>query len=431
MFKQFLKIFAGSSAICLSASALASTGTMSGEFVFTQMQHHCGVGNGTKYPCTQKGQEAKVRRARVEILRNSDSAVIGTGWTGTDGVFNMSWTDNSAPGNVVVKLRWRSEHQDGRFQIRDNTGNGLWAFNVSGTFTAVANGLTPIGKKNWGSNELANVYDGATKMWENSLSQSNRMNSYFGNLTPPGSGATSYVQIRTNVDDGTCATGGAFDDLNRICLPSNSNLRNQSRVMHEMGHLASFRATRDQTAFGRADTSLSGSGWSFDTAEWNSRQFTEGVATALANVGLYFQNANTPFTCGNASTSCDTAGGFSLEATPASCATERRWELSTERYFWDIYDSVNDSESLSMPMWHIVDTIHAFDPGTGNRQKSEVGSSISDPDGHSTTDFMENWKVWGTDSSAVLTKNCQPSGTATDTATTGCSPAGGQCPAPD
>jgi hypothetical protein len=414
----------------LPAQAQASSGTITGRFVFTQMQLNCGVGTGTKYPCTEQGQTSGARRARVEVRRASDGQTLGTNFTDSTGTFSVGWTDNTATGNVSVTLRWRPIHADGRFQIGNNVG-ALWALNVSGTTTAINGGPTPIGTKNWGNNRVANVYDGAVKMWENSLSQSNRMLSFFGNLTPGGAGATQYVDIRTEVDDGSCPTGAATDDLNRICLPTSAYYENQFRVMHEMGHLASFRATRDQTAFARADTSLNGSGWNATSGEWFSRQFTEGVATALGNVGLYFANASQPFSCGS-DTQCDAAvDGLNLE-TSSNCATLRRAEISNERYFWDIYDSSADgSDNLNRGVFEIVDTIHAFDLGTGNAQKSEVGASITDPDGHSTLDFVNRWIVFGTNSTAVLTQNCTPSGQAIDTATTGCTPAGGNCPAPD
>src|SRR5919106_5878703 len=118
----------------------------------------------------------------------------------------------------------------------------------------------------------------------------------------------------------------------------------------------------------------------------------------MATVGLYSSNAAQPRSCISAA-ACT---GFDLEVTPANCTNEVRWPISAERYFWDVYDTANDGETLAQGVWHLTDTLHAFDPGTDNRQRDETWngsfSSLDDLEGHSTLDFMENWKTWGTDS---------------------------------
>ena len=79
-------------------------------------------------------------------------------------------------------------------------------------------------------------------------------------------------------------------------------------------------------------------------------------------------------------------------------------------HFWDTYDN----NSMGEGVWHTVDTIHAFDSDTGNRQKHEPWnssmSSYDDRDGRSAFDYVQNWITWGTDSSYYLTFNCDDEG---------------------
>jgi hypothetical protein len=193
--------------------------------------------------------------------------------------------------------------------------------------------------------------------------------------------------------------------------------------MHEMGHIASYKASRDQNfrqpghceLYSYPSTScVSGAGWSLTSAEWEAAAFEEAVATHLGDVSLYRASATEPHNC-LSNLSC-TTGSFNIETSPGTtCGTDQnRVPLNHMRYHWDNYDSVSDytGENLSRGMWEVVDTLHAFDPGFENRQKDEpffllLGLTfIDDHDGRSPVDFRENWIVWGTDSSTQLTNNC-------------------------
>src|SRR5918996_4101982 len=183
--------------VVATVPAWASSGTMSGTFQFTQRQENCGNGVNAKYPCGQYNTPRPVRNSRVEIRRASDNALLGAGTTNNLGGFNVAWTDNSASGNVSVLVWWRSQQADDRYRMTDAAG-GLYYFWVPAQ-TAVNGANTGIGTWTWGTNNLANVWDGANMMWYYSLSQTNRMNAFFGTITPAGAGATRYVEIRAFV----------------------------------------------------------------------------------------------------------------------------------------------------------------------------------------------------------------------------------------
>lgn len=208
----------------------------------------------------------------------------------------VNWYDPATSGNVQAVVTWSPEHKDGRFKVTTPSGVPwvFWGFTVT-----LTNGSSNhVGTMVWGNgaapNQIANAYDGARRMWANSLSQSNRMLSYFSNAT-----------IKTF--DDTCPTSCADGPANEIILDTASAFSPQARVMHEMGHLASFKANRDQTrsqtgqltCFPSTAWSSSSApcGWSLSDDEWAVISFEEAVATFFADVALYQSNAASPMTC--------------------------------------------------------------------------------------------------------------------------------------
>lgn len=413
----FVRVAASLLMLSVSEAWAERWGTVSGSYNLYQNQgNFCPssrVCTGAKYLQSQYQTYMPVADTRIYVLRASDGAILGQGSTDASGNFSVGWYDPSASSSTVaVNVVWRGEHRDGRFNLRTASG-GVWQFN-SPVFSVAAYQTTNIGWWTWGvsgaPNGLANLYDGARRGWVSSLSQSNRMNAYFSN-----------VEIRA-FDSATCPTSCANGDSNRITMDDNSAYSPQARVMHEMGHIASYRASRDQSYLQAGNQTCypntnTGCGWGLDTGEWASVAFEEGMATFLADVALYWPSATAPHTCISAG-ACGT-GVFNLEASEGtSCAADRnRYPLNNNRYFWDVYDSNVDytGENLSRGVWEVIDTIHAADNGYENRQKSEVYYQfifvwVDDVDGRSAIDFRENWITWGTNSSTQLANNCGSAG---------------------
>jgi hypothetical protein len=332
----------------------------------------------------------------------------------------VSWADPSQSGNVSVGVWWRSQHNTDRFRVTDV--NGVLFYFWVPTQTAVNGANTAVGTWSWGANPLANVYDGAVMMWKNSLSGSTRLVSNFGTFTPDGSGATTYVQIRAFQDDGNCPTGGAWGNLNRVCLPSSAWDQNHARVMHELGHIAEFVSNRDRKRDPRVSDGTNNLysfsdglfQWNANTPEFYSVSFIEGMATHFASIGLYSRDATSPRSC-IATSACNTTNGFDLEAATGDCTNRRRWPIVGERYFWDLYDNRNSTnDTTSRSVGDFADTIGAAANGTSNRQKDEIWNStfttLDDREGRSLIDYREVLKTRGHDSTASLTNNCAPSG---------------------
>jgi len=408
-----LTALACAAATLFASGASASSGTVSGGLGFFQNQgNFCPttrVCTGAKYLQSQYNTTQPIANVKVYVERASDGATLGQGTTDASGNFSLAWTDSSTSGAVAVQITWYGEQKDGRFRLATTAG-GRWRMWWSNTLAA--SGTTFVGTGVWGSSgsphALSNLYDGAQKMWANALSQSNRMNSYF-----------TGVQLQA-FDATACPTSCANGPNNIITIDSaGSAYTPQGRAMHEMGHIASYRGSRNQSwhQLGALDYTFGGTGgWSLNSAEFASVHFEEAVATHLADIGLYFDNASQPHTCLSAS-ACAT-GSFNLETSlGTSCGVNvNRQPINADRYFWDNYDSLVDytGETLNRGIWEVVDTINAFDPGANNRQQNEMwnaaGTALDDNVGRSAIDFRENWITWGTNSTTELSNNCGSAG---------------------
>jgi hypothetical protein len=242
-------------------------------------------------------------------------------------------------------------------------------------------------------------------MWMNSLGQSALMHTAISNL-----------EIRM-FSSATCPTSCAQLNSNRILLDDNAAFSPQARVMHEMGHIATYKAhgsgyngTGTCAQYSFPSTSCGAFSWDLTTAEWEAAGFEESVATHLADVALYFPNAASPHSCLSA-TACGT-NSFNIETSlGTSCAAnQERVPLNHMRYHWDNYDTGNDyfGENMNAPMWDVLDTLASYPPGTGNGQKNEA--SGSDLDGRSTIDFRDRWGARGVGSGGMLLNNCGSAG---------------------
>ncbi len=397
-----------------SLAFAASSGTIAGKLYFYQNQgNYCPTGRdctGARYREAEYHTNQPIANAKVYIRRKSDDTVLGQGTTGTDGAYSIHWTDPSTSADVEGQIVFRGENKDGRFQIRNtDLGYWIWWSNV----TLQRGETTEAGTRTWGNSSsphaLSNLYDGANSMWSSSLTNSARMRAKFTDLD-----IVAY-------DGEACPTSCASGPKNRVTIDSSeSAYRPQARVMHEMGHIASYLASdgykqagsgTDAYCFGGESSPC---GWGMTEAEWAAVHFEEAFATFLGDVAFYGHSALEPRTC-NSSSSC---GNHDLETSGGtSCPTDdNRRPINAVRYFWDVYDDHSDytGESLSESMFVFIDTMHDYENGVGDGQRNEVWdadlSSIDDRDGRSCIDFRENMKKDGPDSTLQLAHNCGSKG---------------------
>jgi len=294
-------------------------------------------------------------------VKDPDGLVIGTGVTNASGYFNIVWNRASTP--AYVRVYWQFEHKDDRFKIRSETGGVLakWTSEIDVT----NGGITDVGNLYAGNSSaisgLANIYDGADRMWNDSLQYSNRMLNLFTGLT-----------IRAYPDD--CPTACASSSSNLVKIPEGAEFKPQGRILHEMGHIAAGKAAGaamdpgsycyplEEQGSGETCSDGSGNGWSFTSDEWRGVALKEGMATVLGDIALYWGGAVDPRSCLSAG-ECSAAG--SIEDSIACEGTVGRRAMQMDRYLWDTYDTQADgNDDVDEGYYVFVDTLAAIPSGT-------------------------------------------------------------------
>ncbi len=398
----------------IPCTASASWGYVSGRLMFYNNQgNYCKADgrdcSGARYPESQYRVNMPVRDVKVYVRRSSDNGIIGQGVADSSGNYTVYWYTPGS-GNVSGKVTWHGEHRDGRFSLK-TSGGGTWIFWTSAR-TMVNATTTNFGTLVWGNssspNSLANLYDGAVRMWRDALNYSNRMRSNFTN-----------VQIRA-YDAGACPTSCANGANKRIIIDSaNSAYMPQGRIMHEMGHIASY-VSKPRKSF--VDYTRDGSnGWNMRSAEYASASFEEGLATFYGDTALYWNWNSEPLTC-LSSGACSRSTNNNVESSTglrSSCTSgEERWALTTDRYLRDVYDSTNEwFDSNTEPFYNFFDVVNKFGNGYGNRGKNEPYNSVlgitwvDDKDGRSARDFRAHMESHTGDSNYNnFARNCYPAG---------------------
>ena len=399
-----------------AGQAAASIGVVSGRLMFYNNQgNYCASDgrscSGARYPASQFNVNMPIRDVKVYVRNNTDQ-IIGQGITDSNGNFKVSWWSPGS-GNIVGNVTWHGEQKDGRFAIRTSSG-GTWVF-WTYKKTLRNNATTNFGTQVWGSNKgpnsLANLYDGAIRMWRDALNYSNRMRTYFTN-----------VQIRAY--SSSCPTSCANGEDKRIIIDSSTSAyRPQARVMHEMGHIASYLSHRDQERRVFVDYSRDGvAGWNMRSAEYAGPSFEEALATFYGDVALYWHWNPEPYSC-LSSGPCPRIANNNVETSTgmrSSCsAGEERWALTSVRYLRDVYDSTSGEsfDDDSEPYYQFFDAVNRFSNGYGNRSKDEPWDGflwwtwVDDKDGRSARDFRAHLDTLaGISTYGEFSRNCYPAG---------------------
>ena len=394
--------------------ASASWGYASGRLMFYNNQgNYCANDgrdcNGARYPRSQYRVNMPIRDVKVYVRRSSDNVIIGQGVANSSGYYTVYWNSPGA-GNVSGKVTWHGVHKDGRFSLKTSSG-GTWVF-WTYPRTLVNGTTTNFGSLVWGNssspNSLANLYDGAVRMWKDALNYSNRMRAYFTN-----------VEIRA-YNSAACPTSCANGANKRIIIDSaNSAYMPQGRVMHEMGHIASY-VSKPRKSF--VDYTRDGTnGWNMRSAEYASASFEEGLATFYGDTALYWYWNSEPLTCLSTG-ACSRSSNNNVETSTgvrASCSNgEERWALTVDRYLRDVYDSSNEwFDNNREPFYNFFDVINRFGNGYDNRHKNEPYGSflgitwVDDRDGRSARDFRAHMEAHtGTSNYSNFLRNCYPAG---------------------
>ncbi len=416
-------LLAGSFLALMPRPAHAASGWVEGYLKHYQAQgDYCPTTRdctGAQYLQAEFQTYVPVRRAYV-YLRDQNGVTIGTGTTDSNGYYKFSWWRSTAPTNGSVI--WTLKHADGRFQVHSPSGATyiLW-FNVS----SITDGTTSSSPQNfgivqWGSpgapHQLTNVFDGAQKMWDKSLKYSSLMVNYFPDVD---------IRALSNTVPNSCKSSCANGPSSEIQLDANAAYEPQARIMHEMGHIASYVSAPFTAAddycypTGTCAATDPQAGWYLTSTEWRSASFEEGLATFFGDTAIYWYSNPQPHTCLKSQAPC-TLNTYNVETSTGVgfCgAGEGRWALSVDRYLRDMYDTVNDSnyaEAMHRNYFEFFDVVHNFATGTNNHERDEPWNStytvLDSLDGRSACDdFQYNFNATtGLVTTNQCDNNCDP-----------------------
>ncbi len=288
------------------------------------------------------------------------------------------------------------KHKDSRFAFRQ-LSSGAPSQLINDTSSVVLyHGGNTVSTWNFGSSgaphTLMNLYWAAWKMW-NKLKLSGRMTTYFTNvdlLAFEKTAAPYYTT--TNCATSSCALA-AMKNLTAITSPQRPAYANQvptiildgnaatpyspqTRVMHEMGHIADFLSGPNAglvRSTGYCYTGIGNCDWTYTSSEYRPTALTEGLATFLAVSAFHNDNTAETYVCtanGNAvavaGTHCypgGVTGAYTLEVRPAGACgmAEGRRALNAMRFFWDIYDVAADgTDATDKDFFNILDALSTW-----------------------------------------------------------------------
>jgi hypothetical protein len=134
--------------------------------------------------------------------------------------------------------------------------------------------------------------------------------------------------------------------------------------------------------------------------------YQEGLASFLATVSRHWYNSTRATECRPSDTGTCNLDVESSAGPSCTAAAERRWPLTTQRFFWDVYETQNDSEADTVAYGQIITTHGSFAPGIGNRKREEwnngagslsggqpVETGLAAFDGASAGDWWRNYNA--------------------------------------
>jgi len=405
------------------SDAFAGSGVVRGRFrTWNKNGNYCPTGRdctGSVYTQSQYDNNQPIRNVKVWVYNDTVGAPLGEGVTDDNGYYTIAWSyPGSIPNASQTYVYWAADHKENRFFI--HYSNGTYPWWATATFTP-QNGTTAgspqqLGTTNHGSSAapdlFANAYFGAEMEWREALN-------YVGVLQ-----ANFYwLEIRgfeDTIDDflGECSTSCASGSANRVQLDDSAALKPEARVMHEMGHIAVYKAKAYTggwpAIYCYPNTSGDGCGWSSTTAEWSAASFNEALATFTAFTALNYPDAPVPTYCNSTGACNDTSHNLETSS-GSSCATDdNRRPMTVMKYLWDVYDTIDDGEVNAegpAAYWQMMAVLASYGSGTSSNKVDEPWNSsysaLDARDGRAVSSYGWNYNnAFGTSLTDARDNNC-------------------------
>lgn len=421
-----------------TAHALIGGGRVQGVLKFhNKLSNYCsniteGLNcTGSNY--NENAHDVKLPLSDMKIMMKVNGVLAAEGSTDINGNYDLAWTYPYSSVPLSAEIESYLEHKDGRFRVYST---GATNYRIYGSFTPTLdwtgspqNGtgaIQNLGTWNWGSsttpNDRLNLYSAAWRTWYYAFKYSGVLLNNFGN----GTLQKPHLKIVANSSGST--TSFYTSSTHTVTIGS-TDVKNRSyqAVYHEMGHAASFKASQGgfewTGAYNWPNTTIGG-GHGYDTPEWSSVGFEEGLAEFLGVVGQYWFNAPEARTClpwdedYHCPTTIAPGDGHRLDTNPTCNLTnENRFEQNTTRFLWDYYDSNNEgNDNITGAYWQFLAGINAMADGTSNNQTNEpwnaAKTAIDDFDGRSLQDLRHMlYNLNSVSAFNIYSMHCSPPGT--------------------
>lgn len=349
---------------------------------------------GARYP--QSDYAANLPFANVKIrIEDASGNVLGQGTSNSTGWYQIAWS--SAATISQFRVRFFAEHKDGRFRLTYTNGvTAQWATGLINTTLYPAPYVQNIGTAYIGSSTApdghGNAYWAAERLWTQTYQYVGLLQTNFTGVEIRGfaNSVPGYI-----TPAGTCPTSCARGSAKKVQLDASAQYAPQARVMHEMGHVASYWLKPHTEGVGGAswasyawggDTSET---WGQESHEYGAAAFEEAFATHGGSITLWSPQSEQPTTCLSGGGTCYTGpapvlrfalSGTTLETTNYPYATnycnlsptspESRRALSAMRFMWDVYDDRNDADGDTYSagvscFWCQFGVMNAYGSGNG------------------------------------------------------------------
>ena len=393
-----------------STSAFSVTGVVTGTLKsFNRLGHYCDDDGrdctGSNYNKSDFSKYQPLRDMKVVIL--VDGRWAGFGTTNQFGAYQIAWSREGTWQPSVLKLITFLQHKDGRFTVYDSdaTFHQLWGSTTNISVGTTSTNPQSLGTWYWGSAnspiDEANTYEGAWRTWRYAFQYSSRLRNYFNSLKIINN--ATVTNTLTNIVSGVSDFRGSTFTVRM----GNDQQYIYNTIYHELGHAASYKASRDQKFQSATNycwptagncNGTARSGHNYQTPEWGAPQFEEGLADGIGVVSAFWSNNHEPIGCTNRpETACprfNVMNSFDYEnRTSQTCvAPEQRYELNTIRYVRDLYDQ---GDGVRLSFWKLIEGLYEFSNSSWENGKNEPWNSsltaFDDLDGgRSTRDYQQH-----------------------------------------
>lgn len=396
----------------LESVASAASGRLRGYWKFEQYGGgYCvddfipGFCEGARYLEEQYETAQPIRYGKMYV-RDQNGTDIGTCSTNGVGYYDCAWTRSTMPSQIRATFRFEDDGL--RFSLVGAGGSGGVLWN-SGWHVVTDGENKYIGTLTMPKMGISQLFDAASRAWNDSFDSSFGLQAEF-----------TGVELWAYEPSPCGGSSNICTEYETIQVKSAAKAYETYSVLHELGHVADYLLDpRDLIAFNGSiycypNSTGAPCTHSIDSEEWRGVARTEGFATFLALTAMYENDSPIVRSCfqDGDGQPCS-ASGIEFAEEDTDCGGDvGRIQYTSTRYFWDLYDSTNESgdavtASLTTITSAVMETPVGYDFGENESFYAANGSTVDAWDSFHQWEWNENFEASsGINSSPVYYHNC-------------------------